>query len=132
MTYIAYHSKLETSFLMHEFALPPPAPDENEISFVDMSPQKEAPSGTGEDSAKEQSTVKRETTDFVFSSMHSSIVSQILVKLVWTLIILCSLFKSSVRDFQFCINTVVPEPLAANWYQMIEHMVIYVLKRIKA
>ncbi len=78
MTYIAYHSKLETSFLMDEFALPPPAPDENEISLVDMSPQKEVLSGTGEDSAKEQSTVKRETTDFVFSSMHSSIVSQIL------------------------------------------------------
>ena len=81
MTYVAYHSKLETSFLMDEFALPPPAPDENEMSLADMSPQKEAVGvsggggGTGEDSAKEQSTVKRETTDFVFSSMHETIVS---------------------------------------------------------
>ncbi len=69
---------------MDEFALPPPAPDENEMSLVDMSPQKEAVGvtgggGTGEDSAKEQSTVKRETTDFVFSSMHETIVSQLLL-----------------------------------------------------
>jgi hypothetical protein len=29
MIYVAYHLKLELSFLMDEFAMPPPAPDEN-------------------------------------------------------------------------------------------------------
>ena len=40
MTYGAYHAKLETSFLMDEFAFPPPGPDENEfpISGLGSSP----------------------------------------------------------------------------------------------
>ena len=83
MIYVAYHSKLEISFLMDEFAMPPPAPDETEISLDDaagstLSPQKEA-SAPSRESAKEQSTVKPETTDFVFSTMKSSLVRTFLL-----------------------------------------------------
>ncbi len=33
MTYVAYHAKLETSFLMDEFAMPPPLPEENVLNI---------------------------------------------------------------------------------------------------
>ena len=91
MIYVAYHSKLEISFLMDEFAMPPPAPDETEISLDDSagttsSPQREAVAPSGE-SAKEQSTVKPETTDFVFSTMKSSLVRVFLLAVLNWLIV---------------------------------------------
>ena len=76
---------------MDEFAMPPPAPDETEISLDDSagttsSPQKEATAHSGE-SAKEQSTVKPETTDFVFSTMKSSLVRVFLLAVLnWLMV----------------------------------------------
>ena len=37
MTYVAYHSKLEISFLMDEYAMPPAGPDENQLHLEGIS-----------------------------------------------------------------------------------------------
>ena len=98
MIYVAYHSKLEISFLMDEFAMPPPAPDEMEISLDETttSPQREpGPSALSTELAKEQSTVKKETTDFVFSTMKSS-----LVNIKFSFLFLCQVNSSKCK---FCL-----------------------------
>ncbi len=56
---------------MDEFAMPPAGPDEADISLDEMTTSPVHNTET----AKEQSTAKKETTDFVFSTMETSLVS---------------------------------------------------------